>query len=332
MLKLRSGMPGTGKTNSVFNELMDGVKFPNSDEFRPIYYYGVVLLPEDSPILSSWIKLQNPKMWHEEVSDGSIVYIDECQEHFPTRTRGDVPAGVVALERHRHRGIDLYFTTQHPMKVDVEVRRVVGEHQHFKRNFGASFSVCYLANEVMDDPQDYHRLSTAAKSNYFYNKKAFELYRSTVVDTYKFKMPRMLWFGLACLLFLGFMIYKLVGIFNKPKNTAAVPVSAAVSANHALTPQEEYLKRSELKLESFAPVINNVPASSPAYQALWKPKSAPIVSSCIGSADRCRCYSQQGTVLSVSIEYCRYVLANGSNYDHTLPDNRVPNNVSFNNR
>ena len=329
MYELDTGAPGSGKTLSVIDKLKDGVKFPNRDDFRPIFYYGVTLLPEDSPTLN-WTKLQNPKMWHEEVPDGAIVFIDEAQEHFPVRSPSQpVPDGLKAIERHRHRGIDIYFTTQHPAMLDVHARRLVNEHIHFKRNFGAPFSVRYRANECMEDPKDYHSLQRAEKTTFRYPSATFALYKSAEVHTHRFKVPKTLY---AFLILIPLVCYFLYSGFHalshdKPSKTASDSKDKAkpdVSSKDGNALVDSH----RLTLDSFKPIIPNVPASSPAYQSSWKPKSSPIVSSCIGTAKNCRCYSQQGTLLAVSADYCLYILANGTNYDHTLTDNRFSSDSS----
>ncbi len=329
MFELDTGAPGSGKTLSVIDRLKDGVKFPGRDDFRPIYYYGVTLLPEDNPTLK-WTKLQNPKMWHEEVPDGAIVFIDEVQEHFPVRSpTKDVPDGLKAIERHRHRGIDIFFTTQHPAMLDVHARRLVGEHVHFKRNFGAPFSVRYRANECMEDPKDYHSLQKADKSTFKYPAATFALYKSAEVHTHKFKIPKLVyWF----FILIPLIVYFAHSGFNALTHGKTAPVSDpkvnSTSAAVSNSNNSSLVNNPVLTLDSFKPLIPNIPASSQAYQSSWRPKSAPIVSSCIGTSKNCRCYSQQGTLLAVSPDYCLYILANGTNYDHTLTDNRFSSDSS----
>lgn len=321
MFILRTGAPGSGKTLSLIHQLKEGVKFPDVDDYRPIYYYNI---PELSEQLG-WIKLENPLLWYEEVPDGAIVIIDEVQEFFPTRTARDpVPEGLKVIERHRHRGLDIYFITQHPSLLDVHARRLVNEHIHLKRNFGAPFSVMYRSNEIMNDTQDYHALKKAEKTTFKYPKDTFGLYKSAEVHTHKFKLPKIFYLLVFVIgLIVSVLFYGSTLIDDKLEETSS-PTS---DSPFSLISDDEQI----LSIESFIPVINNIPASSPIYQKLWKPQSLPIVSSCIGDASNCRCYSQQATYLAVSLDYCLNVLKNGSNYDHTLKDNRQSSSKSKSN-
>ena len=315
MFTLTTGVPGAGKTLYVLYLLAivkDITKHPETGLDRPIYYFGIPELSEDL----GWVLLNGPKKWHEDVVDAAIVVIDECQQHFPLRlARDPVPEGLRVIETHRHRGLDLFFITQHSSLLDVHARRLVGQHFHLKRNFGAGFAVVYKANECITDPQDNRQLDRAEKNNFRYPKEVFSLYKSAEVHTHKFKIPRVVLWLMPLIAIIIFSVVMAKDILQGKSQLAPVQVESGISS---VMGSDDKI----LTLDSFVPLIENIPASSLAYQKKWKPQSVPIVSSCIGSGDKCRCYSQQGTLIVVTVDYCQYVLINGSPYDHTLKDNR----------
>ncbi len=319
MFTLVTGVPGAGKTLWTLNHLKNGVKYPDSDNKRPIFYYGI---PDLHPDLG-WMLLEKPLLWFDEVPDGAIVVIDEVQEHFPVRDhRQPVPAGLTAIERHRHRGLDLFFLTQHPSLLDHHARRLVGQHCHLLRNFGAPFSVLYRANELIGDTQDYRLLKKAEKSIFKYPKDAFKLYKSSELHTHKFRIPKPVFVLLGLLAVVALAVFFFINNFLNKQPASAVdtgfksPLTINGGSDAAIT------------IETLQPLIPNVPASSPAYQDGWKPQSVPIISSCISDDIGCKCYTQQATPVSVTPEFCRNAVINGLPYDHTLPDYRLAHGES----
>ncbi len=322
MFTLVTGVPGAGKTLWTVNHLKDGVKYPDSQEKRPIFYYGI---PDLSPDLG-WTLLDNPKLWFEQVPDGAIVVIDEVQEHFPVRDhRQAVPAGLTAIERHRHRGLDLFWLTQHPSLLDHHARRLVGQHCHLLRNFGAPFSVLYRANELIGDTQDYRLLKKAEKSVFRYPKNTFGLYKSSELHTHKFRIPKPVFilFALLVVVVLSVMFFAKNILFkdSKPVDLSTFSPSS-LPAGVSVPPAPA----GAITLQSLTPLIPNVPASSPAYQEGWRPQSVPVVSSCISDGTNCKCYTPQATPVAVSVDFCTNAVLNGLPFDHTLPDPRLAQN------
>lgn len=275
MFTLITGVPGSAKTLWLMNHLHEGVKFPNSENYRPIYYSGI---PDVNESLK-WIKLHDPQNWHEEVPDGSIVIIDEVQEYFPVRSaKNIVPNGLTAIERHRHRGLDVFFITQHPSLLDHHARRLVGQHCHLKRNFGASFSVLYRSNECMDDPKDYHTLKKAERTTFKHPKNIFGLYKSAEVHTHKFRLPKIFYVLILLVLFIICMVFLFINtLFADGSDTIDLNQSSLVS--NALTNQTNPYIKQNISIDDFIPQIANTPASSKYYLNDWKTQSVPILSS-----------------------------------------------------
>jgi len=185
----------------------------------------------------------------------------------------------------------------------------------------------------MGDIQDYHTLQKAEKTNFKHPKDTFGLYKSAEVHTHKFRIPKMLYVLVALVAFIiGMMFYMKSMFFDEESKigsdkvfgeTAAVDNDSGFDILPAVVGGKG--KNKQVSVDSFVPAIDNVPATSPYYSKEWKPKSVPIVSSCLSSSTSCDCYTQQGSLALVTSEYCNNFVKYGASYDHTLKDNRQSN-------
>ena len=109
------------------------------------------------------------------------------------------------LETHRHKGIDIFLLTQHPRLIDSNVRTLVGHHCHIgKTNLGVRRM---LEWERCADPTSARNVSSAVKSVYTLDKKAFGVYKSAEEHT---KISRVVYIFpavLALLITAGWYIY-----------------------------------------------------------------------------------------------------------------------------
>lgn len=281
MLTLITAVPGSGKTLysvGLINDLLQ-----KGDRF---VYHNIDGLNIDSPFL-----FPAPDDWRT-VPDGSIIFYDECQELFPaTGKAGRVNDDVLTdLELHRHRGIDIYFITQHPTFIHHHIRKLCGEHIHFYRSSGIAAAAKYSWSHVVLEPNDRAEQRRANCTIFKFDKKLFSLYKSTVLNTHKFKMPRKGWYFI-----FGILLIISIVIFNfrnglqsvaKPDVTvtAAVPSQALASA-----PQ------------------TNKTVSNPVSTSHWAASpTIPAVSGCIHfpSKRRCACYSSNGLQLDMTYAAC----------------------------
>lgn len=201
MIELNTGVPGGGKTLSMVQELARLIKRweKHPDEARPVFVLGIpeLALPHAPvPLKSVQVdKAGSPRLvpdW-DEMPDGSLVLIDECQGVFPPRSSQSTPPAHVAwLNTHRHRGFDLWITTQQPKLIDASVRALVGRHKHFRRLFGMKRAVVYEWDACSDSLSG---MNNAVKSNWAYPTEVFSWYKSAEIHTkQKFKLP--LWLGI----------------------------------------------------------------------------------------------------------------------------------------
>lgn len=199
MIGLNTGVPGAGKTLSMVQELaalIDRWK-AHPEEGRPIFICGIpdLALPHAvMPLKSVQVAKAGAPMlvpdW-DEMPDGSLVIIDEAQGCFPPRSSASVaPAHVAWLNTHRHRGFDIWLTTQHPKLIDGSVRALVGKHKHYRRLFGGSRAMVYEWDACSDSLSG---MNNAVTSHWSYPKKVFDWYKSAEIHTkQKFKLPKWL--------------------------------------------------------------------------------------------------------------------------------------------
>lgn len=201
MIELNTGVPGGGKTLSMVQELARLVKRweKHPEEARPVFVLGIpeLALPHAPvPLRSVQVdKAGAPRLvpdW-DEMPDGSLVLIDECQGVFPPRSSQSTPPAHVAwLNTHRHRGFDLWITTQQPKLIDSSVRALVGRHKHFRRLFGMKRAMIYEWDACSDSLSG---MNNAVKSSWSYPSEVFKWYKSAEIHTkQRFKLP--LWLGI----------------------------------------------------------------------------------------------------------------------------------------
>jgi zona occludens toxin len=201
MIDLNTGVPGGGKTLSMVQELARLIKRweKHPEEARPVFVLGIpeLALPH-APVPLKAVQVDKagaPRLvpdW-DEMPDGTLVLIDECQGVFPPRSSQSTPLVHVAwLNTHRHRGFDLWIMTQQPKLIDSSVRALVGRHKHFRRLFGMKRAVIYGWDACSDSLSG---MNNAVKSNWSYPTEVFKWYKSAEIHTkQKFKMP--LWLGI----------------------------------------------------------------------------------------------------------------------------------------
>jgi zona occludens toxin len=199
MIELNTGVPGAGKTLNMVERLAKMIAGwqAKPELARPIFVLGIpeLALPHALvPLKSVQInKAGSPSLvpdW-DEMPDGSLVIIDEAQGCFPPRSSASTaPAHVAWLNTHRHRGFDIWLTTQHPKLIDGSVRALVGRHQHFRRLFGMGRCMVYEWDACSDSLSG---MSTAVTSHWSHPKSAFKWYKSAEVHTKQsFKLPKWL--------------------------------------------------------------------------------------------------------------------------------------------
>lgn len=305
---LRTGTPGAGKTCNTIVE----VKQRAEKEKRPVFYWNIHLTAEGRKLLP-WVELTDP-LDYPALPAGAIVIIDEAQDVFrPRHYAKEVPEHVKFLEKHRHKGFDLYIITQQPSLVEKNVRALVGQHTHFVRIFGTETVKKHEWGEVHEDTQSRgDSISTVVRLP----REAFAWYKSAEVHTVKPKIPvrfyvlimsPVLIIGL--LLGIGYWVYSKTGA--DPSGKAAAPGSSTGASSPGQKPAKKEKLTAVEYVEAHQPRIPGLAYTAPIYDGVTAPVEAPFPDACVAMGSTCRCYTGQATVLDLPDALCRRIVERG---------------------
>jgi len=291
MITLFTGSPGAGKTASLVDFLS---KLDNS---RPLYVDGLDGLTLPHTVVDS-------NNWPTELPDGAILVIDEAQRIWRPRGSGSkVPESVAALETHRHRGIDVYLTTQAPSLIDSNVRALVGRHVHI-RDTGVFGRYWYEWPEVSTGMT---WKTCINKKRYKLPKKAFSLYTSSSLHVAPVRgIPPMLYVTGGVVLLAAVMVYFSYTALKRRIMPAppAVPVVAQQAAQNVSMTSPLGSQRQLDDRVDFIPRVSNKPESAPAYDHLRVITAMPVVVGAICINDACKCQTAQGTDAGLTANEC----------------------------
>lgn len=321
MLTLITGTPGSGKTLYTLNY----VKGKAEKENRTVYYSGIrdLTLPWQLFGLPNGDAARahetDPSNWHE-LPDGSIIVIDECQRLFrPRGTGAVVPQYVAALETHRHKGLDIFLVTQHPMLIDSNIRRLVGQHFHVVRRFGGQKAVIHEWSSCTEISKS--AIGEAVRHDFSYPAESFQWYKSAEVHTHKRRIPARVYFMWAApvlvigLIALGYQRLSHYVTGPSPSASAAGRIGDDGSVRSGRTSSSSATaKPSQTSEEYVAARLSRVPGleySAPLYDDVTKVTRAPVPVSCVAGVSRCQCYSQDATRMSVPEDLCRAIVRDG---------------------
>jgi hypothetical protein len=312
MIILVTGIPGAGKTLYALNLAQArAVK-----EGRQVYYSGVrdLTLPwhlfgdegaRDKPWETDATK------WYE-LPEGSIIFIDEAQRIFRPRGSGSqVPLSVSELETHRHKGYDIVLVTQHPMLIDSNIRRLVGQHFHVIRKWGgpkaiiAEWSSCTEVSRAS--------IKDAVRHDFRYPVASFGWYKSAELHTHKRRIPMrvmLLWF--LPVLIIGILWWAFRGGFSFLKKHEVAPLASSSTSSGSSSSSRPGRTMSTGEYVSLRTArIPLLPWTAPAYDKLTEPTRVPVPAACVKMADVCRCFTQDATPLDVEANMCATIVAHG---------------------
>ncbi|WP_118802024.1 zonular occludens toxin family protein [Neisseria lactamica] len=334
MLYLFTGVPGSGKTLNVVSMLAKRPDLKN----RPLFIDGIpdLQIPHE-PIPEG----ESIQTWPKWAPTGAIIVVDECQRIFRPRPSGSkVPDYVSELETHRHRGLDFFFITQHPRLIDANLRSLIEHHTHVsKTELGVRRKLEWSTGGAKN-PESRADVRDALKSVYKLDKSVYGLYKSAEEHT-KIKTGRSKVFYLIPVILLMIIgglwgFYDFWGDFKKtiPTPTAQQEVAApaaspetggtvgaqAQNGTHgtgqypeAQTTPEPPQHRQHLTEDDYKPAIDGQPHTAPIYDEFNKAvKTMPYPVACVKNANRCTCYTDQGTpIKGFSKTQCLEFVENG---------------------
>lgn len=330
---LVTGLPGHGKTLWTLARYQHKHEPPPKGEARPVFHasgqadrtkrgdiHGIpdLKLPWEPFDPSAWSKLPA----------NSIGIIDEAQFVFPIRQgRSEPPDFIAQLATHRHLGVDLVLITQHPKLLDPFVLRLVDQHFHVRRKFGTKFaSVFESVTGVRDNVEK--SVKDMIRHEWRYPKQVFDLYRSAEVHTVKSRLPMRVYVMMAApVLFLGLawaawsrlnpdaQRERLEGITGQQPAASAPAGEQPGEGGAVRVPGRPTEKRDGGVhwVSNFAPRVQGLPHTAPAYDHLTEPVEAPYPAYCVslGPDYPCKCYTQRGTGLSVPLATCQSIAKDG---------------------
>ena len=323
MYYLITGTNGAGKT---LNALKWAREMQLKDA-RPVYYVGFDIKPEIKEQFG-WQEF-DPAKW-EELPDGSICIMDECQKYFPNRpTGGKVPGYVMALTEHRKRGFDFFMITQHPGNIDSFIRKLIGSpswHRHLKRPFGQNLVSCIEWGYCNASPEKPDSGKDGQISMIPFPKEVYGWYNSAEIHTVKKKIPKKAIVVILAMVAVPLMFY--FGFKALPANkdqAQAEPLQVVTATeNRPVRPQGTGVMSTAEYIESYKPRIQGMTYTAPRYDEITKPVTAPYPAACLYAPERdaCKCYSQQGTAMDVPRITCMSIVDRGYFLDWEPDSNR----------
>lgn len=335
MIYLTTGANGAGKTLVTLRD----VRAQQVKENRPVYFHGF----EAGQQLLDWGWQEfDPKKW-QDLPDGSICVMDECQNEFPsTRSSSSaVPDYINAIAQHRRkRGFDFWMIAPHPSMIDLFVRRLIDKpswHRHLKRAFGADVvSVLKFGAPNMQCEKPGSGAS-AEVSMVGFPKEVYSWYKSASLHTGKKQIPKQVYMMGIAVVLIPLLIY---GAYSKLMNKA-IPEKVAGSHSSVVAPgvtgtpgapvvrpqadAKKVLSPVEYA-QSFIPRIEGFPQSAPRYDEVTQVVQAPKPAACIygtkpgAKVKTCGCWSQQATPLMVPDATCKAIAAGGFFDDTVRPE------------
>jgi hypothetical protein len=307
MITLITGLPGACKTLFA----LDYVERYAKKENREVYYHGVPELTLD------WKLLDSPEDWIK-VPNGSIIFIDECQSTFRPRANGaQVPIYVSEFETHRHKGLDIFLITQHPMLLDGNVRRLAGRHFHAVRFFGFEKSTIHEFTQVRENVDK--NVKNSMVTHFVFPKDVFNWYKSSSLHTVKKRLPLRLFLivilpiVLVAIIYFGYTSVTKISTAHKTQDqvtSAKSEVSTSSEAQFAKQSNNDNLTIDDY-VKNNTPRIIDVVSSAPKYDEVTRPITAPYPAACYSTKFKCKCFTQQGTYMQVTELFCRQVVENG---------------------
>lgn len=322
MIYLTTGGNGAGKTLLTLKD----VREQQLKENRPVYFHGF----KAKQVLLDWgWKEFDPKKW-QDLPDGSICVMDECQNEFPAKLQGELPDYINAVAQHRRRrGFDFWMITPHPSLIHVNIRRLIESpswHRHLKRTAGAAMVSELKFNYAELKCEQPNSGARGVVSMRAYPKEVYDWYESASLHTAKVRIPKQIWILAACAVLIPALgLYaagKVYGSATKqPKQQDATQGSLPSGQNVPGTlPRERQKLTADEYIADRVARLKDFPHSAPAYDDVTRPTEAPYPAACVQMGNVCKCYTQQATLLQVSGAVCLQIVAQGFFLDWKTQD------------
>ena len=309
MIYLTTGGNGAGKTLFTLAD----VRAQQLKENRPVYYHGFEAL---QPIKDfGWLPFE-PEKW-QDLPDGSICVFDECQNEFPTKITGALPDYINAVAQFRRkRGFDFWMITPHPSMINTNIRRLIESpswHRHMKRTMGADMVSELRFNFANMNCEKPAAGAAGNVSMRAFPKEVYTWYKSASLHTGKKRIPKQVYILAALAIIIPVLFYyayqSVMGIGQRHAPQSA-PGASAPAPGQQLAPGATPDPAPDY-LASYVPRVPGLPHTAPRYDDVTKPTQAPYPAACVSMGSKCKCYTQQGTVLPTTADICAQVVSGG---------------------
>jgi zona occludens toxin len=210
--------------------------------------------------------------------------------------------------------------TPHPSMINLNIRRLVESpswHRHFKRTAGAAMVSELKFNFVEMKCEQPGAGARGVVTMRAYPKEVYQWYESASLHTGKVRIPKQVWMLAACALLvpaMGYFAYtKLMHNVTKGAKPAATVEGVALGQAMPTEPQRE--RPQKLTVDEYlaerTPRLAAFPHTSPAYDSVTAPTEAPYPAACVQMGDKCKCYTQQATLLQINASICAQIVREG---------------------
>jgi zona occludens toxin len=337
VITLITGSPGTGKTAWIIQELLELKK---TQPYREIFIHGIrdftgfkhttvycqsklcdicraANIPDDQKYF-----VEN---WQDWYKPHFLIVVDEVQRIWSQANGHNCTDAISRLQTHRHYGLDFWLVSQSPKLVHADVKAMVGKHIHLVSRWSGRKQ--YEFPECRDNT---NARTDAVVRKYTLPKAIFKFYNSAEVHTKQEKRKPLAFYAVLiifCVVVgLGGVIYhrfsgdSLKTHYDKVPPVAVGAIAPTATGGNSQASNMIDISTPEKLIRAYTPVIASAPWSAPVFAELAKPVSFPRVVGCIGSVNKCTCYSQQATIVDMDVLSCRALVMRKS-FNQFLPDN-----------
>lgn len=271
--------------------------------------------------------------WPQWINPGDLLVVDECQRHWRNRASGTrVPESVTELETHRSRySVDIIYASQKPSLVDSNVKAQVGKFFYIRKGWFGRFM--YEADELFNFESRSER-GLQKKSRYRLPKRSYPLYISAQVHNKTRSTPPLAVFLLPLVLlgaaYAAYSVYLSMDKRAHPEKyqKSAAREELATTGKPPIDSSSGLIKRS-VSIDDYKPSIPGRPETAPVFDEIRRVSAMPLITACVQSADRCSCYSQQGSRLpEITPERCSEILKGGKLFNPYLTNYSAPQELA----
>jgi len=342
-IEVRTGKPGNGKTAFLMVDLMADAKKGE----RPIVASGIDgLQPGLATILedpTKWNEIdpsgppechcdKHPEPHAHYLRNGAKWYVDEAWKwfgHLHNASRQQTPDHVLALAEHRHRGIDMVWTTQGPNQLYPFARPLIAEHRHYVRRYGTSFVDVWKWEELQEEVKNPARRDAGMRSTVSLPKQVFGTYKSATDHTIKARLPAqviMLPIMVVAVIVMGWGVFKLLA----PDAEASAAHAASAASESAVADPTQAARNApkyatvDDYIHAHTPRIPTAPWTAPVFDDRNVNSDPQLVCVLAGAGEdafgdwrdeSCSCRTEQGTPYALSDAECRLVARQGAPYN-----------------